>query len=194
MQSGVNILSEMALKTQVFVKNSEFHTFQTIRFGSNFANMWSKYISKNVWRDFRLLVSAAATVVRKSFNGEFIATNWFSNQAFYVAIADTNSGSQKSLHALFDKYLDHMLEKFEQNHMVQNMQNFGLFGKKWLTIFEKVLTPFWKMFLWQTIIQCTSINWQTIIFHCFKNYVSPTRVTRLKVAPNISDPLSLNEN
>ena len=24
---------------------------------------------------------------------------------------------------------------------------FELFGKKWLTIFEKVLTPFWKRFL-----------------------------------------------
>ena len=33
-----------------------------------------------------------------------------------------------------------MLVKFEQN--------FELFDKKWLTIFDKVLMPFWKMFLW----------------------------------------------
>ena len=30
-----------------------------------------------------------------------------------------------------------MLVKFEQNRMVRNIQNFELFGKKWLTIFEK---------------------------------------------------------
>ena len=52
-----------------------------------------------------------------------------------------------SLHTLFDRYLDHMLVKFEQNRKVGNVQNFALFGKKWLTILEKVLTPFWKRFL-----------------------------------------------
>ena len=34
----------------------------------------------------------------------------------------------------------------------------------------------------------------TIIFQRSKNYGSPTRVTRLKVAPNMADPISLNEN
>ena len=34
-----------------------------------------------------------------------------------------------------------MLVKFEQNHEVQTIQNFELFGKKWLTILDKVLTP-----------------------------------------------------
>ena len=37
--------------------------------------------------------------------------------------------------------------KFEQNRMIGNVQNFKLFGKKWLTIFKKRLTPFWKRFL-----------------------------------------------
>ena len=41
-----------------------------------------------------------------------------------------------------------MLVKFEQNRMVQTVQNFELFDKKWLTIFDKVLTPFWKKFQW----------------------------------------------
>ena len=34
--------------------------------------------------------------------------NCFSDRAFYVTIADVDIGSQKSLHTLFDKYLDHM--------------------------------------------------------------------------------------
>ena len=40
-----------------------------------------------------------------------------------------------------------MLVKNEKNRMVQTIQNFKLFDKKWLTIFDKVLTPFWKKFL-----------------------------------------------
>ena len=74
--------------------------------------------------------------------------NWISDWVFYITIADADSGSLKSPHALFDKYLDHMLMKFEQNRIVQAIQNFELFDKKWLTIFDKVLTPFWKTFLW----------------------------------------------
>ena len=31
-----------------------------------------------------------------------------------------------------------MLMKFEQNRMVQTIQNFELFDKKWLTIFDSV--------------------------------------------------------
>ena len=55
--------------------------------------------------------------------------------------------SQKSVHTLFDKYLDHILVKFEQNRMIQDIQKFDLFGKKWLKIFEKESTTFWKTFL-----------------------------------------------
>ena len=47
-----------------------------------------------------------------------------------------------SLHTLFDNMLTHA------NRMVQAMQNFVLFDKKWLAIFDKKLTSFWKMFLW----------------------------------------------
>ena len=35
----------------------------------------------------------------------------------------------KFLHTLFDKYLDHMLVKFEQNRMVRITQNFEFFNK-----------------------------------------------------------------
>ena len=45
--------------------------------------------------------------------------------------------------------MDHLLVKFEQNRMVRTVQNVEPFDKKWLTIFDKVLTPFWKAFLKQ---------------------------------------------
>ena len=35
---------------------------------------------------------------------------------------------------------------------------------------------------------------RSIIFQCSKSYGSPTFVTRLKVALNMADPISLNEN
>ena len=39
--------------------------------------MWFKYVSNNVWTDFRLTVSTFAMVARKSFNGKFTAQNDF---------------------------------------------------------------------------------------------------------------------
>ena len=67
-----------------------------------------------------------------------------------ATVANTDIGSLKSLHTLFDKYLDHMLGNFEQSCMVQIIRNLELFDKKiWFlkTIFDKALTPFWKTFL-----------------------------------------------
>ena len=56
-------------------------------------------------------MSALATVAGKKFNGKFTAKYWFSDRVFYVTIADADIRSLKSLHTLFDKYLDHMLVK-----------------------------------------------------------------------------------
>ena len=43
-----------------------------------------------------------------------------------------------------------MLVEFEENRLVLTTQNFELSDKKktgFVTVFDKVLTPFWKMFL-----------------------------------------------
>ena len=110
--------------------------------------MWYKNFLRNVWRDFRLSMSALAMVAGKSFNSKFTAKIDFSIMYFILPIsADADIDSLKSLHTLFVKYLDHMLVKFEQNHMVPTLQNIELFDKRWGTIFDKVLMPFWKMFL-----------------------------------------------
>ena len=57
-------------------------------------------------------MSPLTLVERKSFNGKFTAKKWFSDREFYVTIADADMGSLKSLHTLFDKYLDNMLLEF----------------------------------------------------------------------------------
>ena len=84
---------------------------------------------------------------REKFKQQIYCRNWFSARVFYITIADTDIRSLQSLHTLCDKYLDHMLMKFEQNRMVRTIRNFDFFWQKWLTIFDKVLTPFWKTLL-----------------------------------------------
>ena len=86
---------------------------------------------------------------------------------------------------MFGKYLDHILVKFEQNRAVGTINNFVLFNKKWLTIFLSVSPILEDISL--TKNNCLVLKYE------FKDY-TPTRLTRLKVAPNTADPISLNEN
>ena len=73
-------------------------------------------------------MSALAKVARKSFNGNFTA-KFDSSIGHFVLLADADIGSLKTFHTLFDKYLDHMLVKFEQNRMVQTTRSFKLLTK-----------------------------------------------------------------
>ena len=74
--------------------------------------------------------------------------------AFYVTIADADVGSLKSLHTLFDKYLDHMLVEFEQNHMVRTIQNFEPF-------WQKMVYHFWQSI--DAILEDVSVT-ETIVW------------------------------
>ena len=124
LKNGVIALSKMGFLTSFCQKSKKFFTSRTVQFGSNLDNMWSKYVSNNVCKGFRLPAPAFARVARKSFNGKFYCKNWFSDRAsFFIFITDADIGSLKSLHTLFDNYLDHMLVKFEQNHVVRNILN-----------------------------------------------------------------------
>ena len=82
-----------------------------------------------------------------------------------------------------------MLVKFEQNRMVRTIQNFVLFDKKWLTIFDKMLTPFWKTFLLlkQLFDAKTLKDYHLSVFQKLRH--SDTCI----VAPNMADPISLNK-
>ena len=99
--------------------------------------MQSKYGLNNVWRKFRLALSAFATIAQKSFNGKFTANIYLLIGYFSLSLL-TLTLSLKSLHTLYDKYLAHMLIKFEQNRMVRNKQNFNHFGESVDAILEKV--------------------------------------------------------
>ena len=193
----------MVLRNPFFSsKSSKFGIVWTIWFCSNSTSMrYKHFFFFFVRRDFRLPMSALATVARKRFNYKFTAKIDFSDRAFQVTIAYADLGSLQSLHTLFDKYLNHMLVEFEQNRMVRTIQNCELFHTH-----KKMVNHVWQsgdailedVSVTETIVWCltTNLNTRPITFQCYKNHCSPTRVTRLKVAPkiNIADPSRLTEN
>ena len=79
-------------------------------------------------------------------------------------------------------------------HTPKKSRNMGQIGSQMLAV-----DPFWQSV--DSILEDVpvieiyqyQINLKTIIFQCSKNDGSPTRVTRLKVAPNMVDSISLNE-
>ena len=85
------------------------------------------------------LKTSSVSICTEEFKCQIYCRNGSSFRAFYIINTDTNIESLKSLHTLFNKYLGHMLVKFEQNRMVRNILNLQLFGKKWFIIFERGL-------------------------------------------------------
>ena len=68
---------------------------------------------------------------------------------FPSTVANTDTGSLKSLHTFLKMFITHASE-FEQNRTVQTIGDVELFDKKTVffkTIFDKALTPFCKTFL-----------------------------------------------
>ena len=72
-QNGVNTLSKMAIKTRFSVKKLKISCSldHTILFKFHW-HMVQTFL-RNIWKDFRLPMSALAMVARKSFNGNFTA-------------------------------------------------------------------------------------------------------------------------
>ena len=104
------------------------------------------------------------------------------------------------------KYLDYKLMTFDQNRVVRNIQNFKhFFFQKWLTSFDKVLTPFWKAF--ESLKQffdaeifnilasknCIKLKFKLIHLLLFQK-IRPPHATSLKNVPNMADSISPNEN
>ena len=101
----------------------------------------------------------------------------------------------KSLHTLLDKCFNRTHAGKIWNRMIRKLHNFEFFSQNMDKHFwESVDAILEDISVTYAIVRCVSINWKTIIFHCSKNDASPLRVTRLKVAPNTVDPISLNES
>ena len=119
LQNGVNSLSKMVLKNLGFCPKPQIF----VHFGPyDLVQIWPVCGLNTYLIMFRETLEFQCQhlqcVARKSFNGKFAAEIGFQIRhfmSFYVTITDPDIGSLKYLHTLFDKYLDHMLIKFEQN-------------------------------------------------------------------------------
>ena len=69
-------------------------------------------------------------------------------------------------------------------------QNGFFFNKHFWQRFDAILED---ISVAEIIVQCKTIILKTITFQCAKNYGSQTLVTKLKIAPNMADPISFNE-
>ena len=130
-QNGTNTLSKIGFfffkKNPFLSKSWKFRVIWTIRFCSNFTSMWSKYLPNNVWRDFKLPISALAMVARKSFNGKFTTKIDFPFGYFILPLLMlTLEVKSLSIHYFISIWTT--LVKFEQNHMVRTIQNFEPFN------------------------------------------------------------------
>ena len=88
--------------------------------------------SNNVWRDFRLAVSASAMVNITYLIGKLIFAVNLPLKLFLATVTNADIGSLKFLHTFFKTclyYMSMMLVKFEQNLMAQTAQNLKLFDK-----------------------------------------------------------------
>ena len=85
-------------------------------------------------------------IERKNFISKFTDEKLFSD--FFNTIADPEIRNTKPVHTLFVKHLDQIQVNFEQNRMVQTIENCGLFHTpKMVNHFDKVLTSCWMTFL-----------------------------------------------
>ena len=137
----------------------------------------SKFHQHVVQRFLTSCVSIRISYIKCLIENHFFRVN-LPLKLFRATVANTDIGSLKSLHTLFDRYLNLMMVKFEQNCMVPNIQNFKLFWEKKIQI-----TNCWRHFgrrfcSWKLLNDKNTMNLKTTIVHRFKKYDSLTRATR----------------
>ena len=92
-QNGVNALSKI---DDAFLNKSwTFHLVRIIWLCSNFASLWHKHFPWNYKWNFRLPMSAFATVIRNILLEHQIFTRIFAFKLFHISITVANSISSK---------------------------------------------------------------------------------------------------
>ena len=76
-------------------KSWTFHLVRIIRFCSNFASLWHKHLIRNYKWNFRLPMSAFATVTRNTLLDQQLFTQIFVFKLFHISIGVANSTSSK---------------------------------------------------------------------------------------------------
>ena len=179
-------------------KSSKFCIVRTIRLCSNYTSMWSKYLSNNVWRDFRF-----SNV--KISNGNI---KYPIEKSIFCSIFAVKNSTLLSLLMLswevLSLYIHYLINIWTTCWEIwtklygPKYTNFWAFDKKpgfLKNISDKALTPIWKTFMYLKQLLNAKLLISRLpsgIFQCSKNYGSQTSVTRLNVAPNMADPISIS--
>ena len=104
---------------------------------------------RSVGRDFRLPMSALETVARKSFDGKFTAKIDFPiGHSMLPLLMLTLEEYSLSIIWQVGLFGPHAGEIWTKSYGPNHTKFCAFWQKKWLTIFDKVLTPCWKTFLW----------------------------------------------
>ena len=146
LQNGVNTLSQIV--NNFWPKRPKFCIFRIIRFCSYFSSMWSKYLSNNILRVFRLPMSASVKFQNLKIN---FAVN-LTLKLFRATGENTNTGSRKSLHTLFDTYSIlglHVGKIWTKSYRLKFTKFWGFWQKSrsFKTIVDKMSKPFCDKFL-----------------------------------------------
>ena len=141
-------INTLAMKNYVCHRNifqNGINTFAKIV--NHFLPKSSKFClvpTNHVWRDFKTSNVSVSKGSIKCPIGKSIFTVNLPIKLFHATVANADTENLKSLHTLFDAYLDNIPAKFEPNRMIRNVQNFQFFWTKtWVfkTHFRQTFNP-----------------------------------------------------
>ena len=112
---------------------------------------------------------------------------------FHATVANADTGSLSFPYNIWYVFGPHAGESWwKLDKIVYDPIHFELLDKTRLikTFWQSIYAILEDVSVAETLVECYTINLKTTIFQRSKNDGSPTRETRLKVAPNMVDPIS----
>ena len=108
---------------------------------------------------------------------------------FRATVANADTGSLSFPCNIWYVFEPQAGENWTKSYMIRII-HFELLDKTRLlkTFWQSIYAILEDVSVSEILVECFTLNLNTTIFQRSKNYGSPTRVTRLKVAPYMADP------
>ena len=139
---------------QIWLSKTPVFVVWTIRFCSNSTSIWYKHFLRNVWRDFRLPMSALATVARKSFMANLQQKLIFRSGILFYHCWRWHWKSKISPHIIWQVFGPHAGEIWTKSYG-SNHTKFCVYGQKMVNNFwQSVERHFEDVSVTETIVWC----------------------------------------